>query len=143
MGDRVVEETEHFVVLSPFAARFPFELQIYPRRHCHDFALIEPAERDALAQVLPRSLRRIKNTLGDPAYNLMLHTAPATPSTGQGASGQNNERHGDQPSSNQSFLWHIDILPRLTKVAGFEWGTGFYINPVAPENATEFLRNDE
>jgi UDPglucose--hexose-1-phosphate uridylyltransferase len=137
MGDRVVEETEHFVVLSPFAARFPFELQIYPRRHCHDFALITPAERDALAQVLPRSLRRIKNALGDPAYNLMLHTAPATHSTGYGTASQSGPFN-----SSQNFLWHIDILPRLTRVAGFEWGTGFYINPVSPENATEFLRGE-
>jgi UDPglucose--hexose-1-phosphate uridylyltransferase len=138
MGDRVVEENEHFVVLSPFAARFPFELQIYPRRHCHDFALIEPAERDALAEVLPRSLRRIKNALGDPAYNLMLHTAPSSHSIRRSAM-----EKSDPWNSDQNFLWHIDILPRLTKVAGFEWGTGFYINPVAPENATKFLRNEE
>ena len=132
MGDRVVEESEHFVVLSPFAARFPFELQIYPRRHCHDFALIEPQERQALAGVLSRSLQRIQKTLGNPAYNLMIHTAPVQ---------RKNAGRADDGSDNaQDFLWHIEILPRLTKVAGFEWGTGFYVNPVAPENATKFLR---
>lgn len=132
MGDRVVEETEHFVVLSPFAARFPFELQIYPRRHCHDFSLVGADERAALGEVLSRSLRRIKNALGNPAYNLMLHNAPVSHSDAA-----RSERRTSNP---EDFLWHIDILPRLTKVAGFEWGTGFYINPVAPESATKFLR---
>lgn len=135
MGDRVVEESEHFVVLSPFAARFPFELQIYPRRHCHDFALIEPEERVALADVLSRSLCRIRKTLGNPAYNLMIHTAPVM---------HKDAGRGDDWSSIASdFTWHIEILPRLTKVAGFEWGTGFYVNPVSPENATKFLRDVE
>lgn len=135
MGDRVVEESEHFVVLSPFAARFPFELQIYPRRHCHDFASIEPQERQALAGVLSRSLQRIQKTLGNPAYNLMIHTAPVQR--------KNTGRADDGSDNAQDFLWHIEILPRLTKVAGFEWGTGFYVNPVAPENATKFLREVE
>ena len=133
MGDRVVEENEHFVVLSPFAARFPFELQIYPRRHCHDFALIEPQERAELAGVLSRSLRRIQKTLGNPAYNLMIHTSPV----------MRQERGNNWSTIEQDFLWHIEILPRLTKVAGFEWGTGFYVNPVSPESATNFLRDVE
>lgn len=132
MGDRVVEESEHFVVLSPFAARFPFELQIYPRRHCHDFTLIEPQERQALAEVLSRTLARLKKVLGNPAYNLMVHTTPVL------------RKEASRPdywgNIANDFLWHIDILPRLTRVAGFEWGTGFYINPVAPENATQFLK---
>lgn len=135
MGDRVVEESEHFVVLSPFAARFPFELQIYPRRHCHDFALIEAEERAALAEVLSRSLRRIQKTLGNPAYNLMIHTAPVMR--------KDSGRADDWSSIAQDFLWHIEILPRLTKIAGFEWGTGFYVNPVSPESATKFLRDVE
>jgi UDPglucose--hexose-1-phosphate uridylyltransferase len=68
----------------------------------------------------------------------MLHTAPSSHSIRRGATVKS-----DPWNSDQNFLWHIDILPRLTKVAGFEWGTGFYINPVAPENATKFLRNEE
>lgn len=135
MGDRVVEDSEHFIVLSPFAARFPFEQQIYPKRHCHDFSQIEPHEREALAGVLTRTLRRIKKTLGNPAYNLMVHTAPVT--------GTLTGRHEQSMHAAQDFLWHIDILPRLTKVAGFEWGTGFYINPVSPEDATRFLREQD
>jgi UDPglucose--hexose-1-phosphate uridylyltransferase len=135
MNQRVVENNEHFVVLSPFAARFPFELQILPQRHCHDFAQISEDEISALADTLSRSLRRIKRVLGAPAYNLMIHTAPLKP----------NEpgRPTAWSTMEQDFLWHIDILPRLTRVAGFEWGTGFYINPVSPESATQFLKDVE
>ncbi|HEX8551668.1 MAG TPA: galactose-1-phosphate uridylyltransferase [Abditibacteriaceae bacterium] len=131
MGDRVVEATDEFVVLSPFAARFPFELQILPRRHSHDFSSLGESDLAALSHVLGRSLRRLKNALGAPAYNLILHTAPAP-----------DPRSGEKHSTiAQDFLWHIEILPRLTGVAGFEWGTGFYINPVSPEQATQFLRD--
>lgn len=132
MGDRVVEATDDFVVLSPFAARFPFELQLLPRRHSHDFTSLGSDELNALADVLGRSLRRLKNALNAPAYNLILHTAPA-PSP--------NGRNELSDSIAEEFLWHIEILPRLTGVAGFEWGTGFYINPIAPEQATQFLRD--
>jgi UDPglucose--hexose-1-phosphate uridylyltransferase len=135
MNQRVVESHEHFIVLSPFAARFPFELQIMPQRHCHDFALINKAEIAALGQVLTRTLRRIRKVLGAPAFNLMIYTAPT----------QHSEpgRATDWSTLEQDFLWHIAILPRLTKVAGFEWGTGFYINPVSPESATKFLKEVE
>lgn len=135
MGDRVIEESEHFVVLSPFAARFPFEMRIYPRRHSHDFTQLAPEEKDALAELLPRSLRRMRELLGNPAYNLMLHTAPQT--------GENAPRRERWTNIEQEYLWHIEILPRLTRVAGFEWGTGFHINPVAPEKAAKYLRETD
>lgn len=132
MRDRVVEEDEHFVVLSPFAARFPFQLQIYPRRHSHDFTLMTPPEIEALGRTLSRSLHRIRETLGNPAYNMMVQSAPHEHSRPG-----RPEYWGTLP---QDYHWHIDILPRLTKIAGFEWGTGFYINPISPESATEYLR---
>ena len=128
-GERIVEQNEHFVVLSPFAARFPFEVQILPRRQCHDFTLISGAEMESLGEVLSRTLRRYKKALNEPAYNMMLQTAPFS------------RPHSD--TIDKDFCWHIDILPRLTSVAGFEWGTGFYINPVSPEAATRFLREAE
>lgn len=132
MPDRVVEANEHFVVFSPFAARFPFELQIYPRRHMHDFTLMTALELDALGATLTRNLRRIKGALNRPSYNLMVQTAPNL---------RPNPGHpGYWGTIAQDYHWRIDILPRLTDIAGFEWGTGFYINPVAPERATEFLK---
>ena len=132
MRDRVVEENDLFVVLSPYAARFPFELQIYPRRHCHDFSQMTPDEIGSLSEILPCSLKRISEALGKPAYNMIVQTAPhAAPHS------LTDDYWSTVP---QSFHWRIDILPRLTKIAGFEWGTGFYINPISPESATEYLR---
>lgn len=130
--DRVVLENEHFVVLSPFAARFPFELQIYPRRHMHDYTMMTAEEQWAFADILKRTLEAYRNTLADPAYNLMLQTSPATV-----ARPGHPEYWGTLASD---YHWHIELMPRLTKTAGFEWGTGFYINPVSPEQAAMFLR---
>ena len=135
MGDRVVEANDHFIVLSPFAARSPFELQIYPRRHCHDFTLMTGEEIDALSATLSRNLRRLRGALNNPAYNLMIQTAPnLNPQPG---------RPGHWGTIAQDFHWRIDILPRLTNIAGFEWGTGFYINPVAPESVPGYLNEIE
>jgi len=132
LGDRVVMETRGFIVLSPFAARFPFELVIFPLRHCHDFVLMEEGEVSELAEVLKEALWRLREALNNPPYNYILHTAPSThPRPGR------PEYWGTLALD---YHWHIEIVPRLTKVAGFEWGTGFYINPVAPEEATKFLR---
>ncbi len=132
VGDRVVVEDEHFVAISPYAARFPFELAIYPKQHQHDFAAMDDECRLALAQMLGNCLRYLATALGDPAYNYVINTAPNTiPRPGK------PDYWG---TIALDYHWHIEILPRVTRVAGFEWGTGFYINPVAPEDAAKFLR---
>ena len=131
-GERVVESDEHFVVLCPYASRFPFEMQIFPLRQQHDFTRMNAAEKAALSAMLPRALKRIKLALGTPGYNMMFQTAPVV-----------RPRAGAPDywaTIEQDFCWRIDILPRLTHVAGFEWGTGVYINPVSPEQAAQFLR---
>lgn len=124
-GQRVVHETEHVVALAPFASRSPFEIHIMPRRHASSF-LDSPQElmRDT-ARTLRLVLRKLKAALDDPPYNFVLHQAP----------------FGD-PQLNH-YHWHIEIIPILTKVAGFEWGSGFTINPTPPERAAEFLRDVE
>ncbi len=132
LGDRVVFDHEHFVALSPYAARFPFELVIYPKQHAHDFTQLDPERRLALARILQDCLRSLKRALGDPAYNYMINSVPNTvPRPG---------RPDYWGTIALDYHWHIEILPRVTRVAGFEWGTGFYINPVAPEDAAQFLR---
>lgn len=122
-GSRIVLETAHFVVLCPFASRFPFETWILPKQHSSHFENIQRQEIEDLGNVLKTTLMKLELALDDPPYNYVLHTAPF-----------NAE---DLPH----YLWHIEIYPRLTRVAGFEWGSGFYINPVAPEKAAEFLRD--
>jgi len=135
LPERMVQRSEHYIALAPYAARFPFEVHLFPTRHCHDFVLMSDDETWELAQFLKEILLRIKVTLNDPAYNMMLQTAPnPLPRPG---------RPDYWGTIEYDYHWHIEIVPRLTKVAGFEWGTGFYINPVAPEQSARFLAEAE
>ncbi|HUK65219.1 MAG TPA: galactose-1-phosphate uridylyltransferase [Anaeromyxobacteraceae bacterium] len=119
---RLVLENEDFVVLSPWAPRSPFETWIVPKRHESNFES-EPKERLAnCAQALRSTLKRIGAALGNPPYNFIVHSNPLR-----------------DPTS-PSYHWHIEVMPALTHLAGFEWGSGFHINPVPPEEAAEFLR---
>ena len=122
--ERVVVENEHFVVITPFASRFPFETLILPKNHHCDFADGVAGYEDALAAIMKDILLRFKIGLNDPAYNYMIQTSPV-----------------QNPSSFKDYYhWHIEVLPRLTRVAGFERGTGFYICPIPPEMSAAFLR---
>jgi UDPglucose--hexose-1-phosphate uridylyltransferase len=122
---RVVGETASFVAFAPFAARFPFETWILPKRHASHFEDTPRHEVDELADCLRTTLMRIERALDRPAYNYLIHSAPF------------------DRASMESYHWHIEIIPRVTRVAGFEWGTDFYINPIAPETAAEYLRRIE
>jgi UDPglucose--hexose-1-phosphate uridylyltransferase len=121
-GSRIVAETDHFAVLAPYAPRFPFETWIVPKEHRSHFESAEGAY-PSLAWVLRSVLRKIDKVLEKPAYNLMLHTAPAP------------------DAAMPHYHWHIEIIPKLARVAGFEWGTGFHINPTPPEESAQFLRD--
>lgn len=130
MGERLVFENRDFAVVTPFASRFPFEMAIYPVRHSPYFTGVRNAELESLAETLKAVLGKLKGTLADPAYNLVLHHAP-NPSLSL----------RNWPDIEHSYHWHFEIFPILTKVAGFEWGTGYYINPVPPETAAGFLKS--
>lgn len=133
LGDRVVIESERFVAIAPFASRFPFELSIYPKQHAHDYGALDAEGRRALATMLRRCLAYLRPALGHPSYNYILNVAPnPVPRPGK------LDYWSTLP---YDYHWHLDILPRVTRIAGFEWGTGFYINPVAPEDAAAFLRD--
>ncbi len=119
---RVVLETDHFLVISPYAPRFPFETWVVPRRHESHFESTDPAALQNLGWVTRATLRKIDKVLERPAYNFVIHTAPI------------------QPGALPHYHWHIEIIPKLTRVAGFEWGTGFYINPTPPEESARYLR---
>jgi UDPglucose--hexose-1-phosphate uridylyltransferase len=121
-GTRVVLETEQFLVVCPYAARFPFEVWVLPRRHFSHFEDTDVAGFRNLGWVMPVVMREVDKVLERPAYNYMIHTAPL------------------QEPELPHYHWHIELIPKLTKVAGFEWGTGFYINPTPPEEAAKFLR---
>jgi UDPglucose--hexose-1-phosphate uridylyltransferase len=120
---RVVLDTPHFSVFCPYASRFPFETWIVPKAHSSHFENITKSAVDDLGTVLKTVLNKLEIGLDKPAYNYIIHTGPFD--------------HGDLAH----YHWHIEIIPRLTNIAGFEWGTGFYINPVPPEDAAAFLGN--
>ncbi|MGD0099030.1 MAG: galactose-1-phosphate uridylyltransferase [Acidobacteriota bacterium] len=134
-GQRIVIAGDQFVALTPFASRFPFEIFIAPRNHHHSFAEITDSMLNSLAAVLKEVLLRVKKCLKDPPYNFLIHTIPNL---------QAGRSHGGHwETIEQDYHWHIEFIPRLTQVAGFEWGTGFYINPTAPEEAAKYLRETE
>jgi UDPglucose--hexose-1-phosphate uridylyltransferase len=119
---RVVYENQGFVSLAPFASRFPFEMWILPKLHQPSFELMDSSLFPLAAEALSDILQRLKEVLEDPPYNYILHTSSFP---------EEDQNH---------YHWHFEIMPKLTKVAGFEWGTGFYINPTPPEEAAEYLR---
>lgn len=133
-GERIVRVTDDYVVLAPYASRFPFEIFVAPRRHRHDFAAITDIEILRLAETMKDIMHRLKVALKDPPYNFVIHTIPNVAAT---------RRPRYWETLEDDFHWHIEILPRLTRMAGFEWGTGFYINPTPPEDCARFLRDVE
>lgn len=119
---RIVSENEKFVAIAPFASRFPFETWILPKTHHPSFEHAELSSYEQAAQILSDTLQRLKIVLDDPPYNYIIHTSSF-------------------PEKDMEYYhWHLEIIPKLTKVAGFEWGTGFYINPTPPEEAKEYMR---
>jgi len=125
MMERMVCENESFIAICPWAPIFPFEVWILPRSHDSCFEDSDPAGLRSLAAISSEAHKRLDAALRRPQYNSLLHTSPF------------------DLQYNEYYHWHIEIMPRLTKVAGFEYGTGFYINPVPPEEAAEFLREVE
>jgi UDPglucose--hexose-1-phosphate uridylyltransferase len=123
--ERVIIQNEAFISLEPFAPRFPFETWILPKKHLPAFETIKKDEVPLLASILLETLQRLAKALNNPPYNYVLHTSPVD-------DGYAEEYH-----------WHIEIMPKLTRVAGFEWGTGFYINPTTPEDAAAYLKEIE
>lgn len=121
-GTRVVAENKDFIAFAPFASRHPFELWVMPLRHSSDFQDIQKNEVASLAAMMKTVLGKHNRVLDNPPFNFIVHTSPLR-----------------TPKLAHSH-WYIEIVPKLTKQAGFEQGTGFYINPTSPEEAAKFLR---
>lgn len=121
-GTRLVINSENFIVLEPFAPRFPFETHLLPKSHQSHYEHLDDKFLPELARVLRATLARIEKVADMPPYNYLLHTTPM------------------KDPECEHYHWHFEIFPRLTRVAGFEWGTGFYINPMPPEDAARYLR---
>jgi UDPglucose--hexose-1-phosphate uridylyltransferase len=119
---RVVYTSPEFVAIAPYASRHPFELWLLPRRPGAHFARIDDEQRVALAEALHDIVRRLDVALDRPPFNLMLHTAPFA------------------FDDDSFYRWHLELVPALTKDAGFERGSGITINPTSPETAAQHLR---
>jgi len=128
-GTRIIAKNGHFTAFAPYASRFPFEMTVYPKRHSAFFTDVREDELLTLAETLKHVLTRLKETVNDPPFNMVLHQAPNPALSLKG-----------WPDIHLKSHWHLEIIPILTKVAGFEWGTGFYINPIPPETGAQFLR---
>jgi UDPglucose--hexose-1-phosphate uridylyltransferase len=121
-GKRIVIDTKKFVVFHPFASHSPFETWIMPRTCQASFRNVSPDDLSTLAHVFRITLLKLYRGLNNPDYNFIIDTAPI----------------GDE--NKDYYLWHIRIIPRLTEVAGFEIGTGIYINTALPEETAQFMR---
>jgi UDPglucose--hexose-1-phosphate uridylyltransferase len=120
---RVILENADVVALAPYAPRFPFETWILPKQHGARFEDAPRHQYEGLAKILKALLQRMDRALESPAFNLIVHTAPFSEEVAE------------------VYHWHLEIIPKLSRVAGFEWGTGFYINPTPPEEAARVLRS--
>lgn len=119
--ERIVCENNSFLAFCPFAPRYAFETWIIPKSHSASFADLDGTLSD-LSSHLRDVLGRMRKVLANPAYNFYIHTAPI-------AYGRPQEYH-----------WHIEIIPKLTRSIGFEWGTGLHIVPTFPHDAARYLR---
>jgi len=119
---RVVCQNEEFVCITPFAPRAPFEMWILPKRHYSCYTTMKDGAFLPLARIFSETMRRLDACIPNVPYNFVLHTMPL------------------RSHELDHYHWHFEIMPKLTMIAGFEWGSGFYINPTPPEDAAAYLR---
>lgn len=120
--ERVVCHNDKFLTITPFAPRTPFEMWILPKKHSSSFSLIDEEDIASLAEIFSETLRRLCRCIKNVPYNFVLHTEPL------------------HAKGLDYYHYHFEIVPKLTSIAGFEWGSGFYINPLPPEEAADYLR---
>ena len=130
---RMVYENERFAVFCPYASLVPFETWIVPKRQQAAFRTCGDDDIKALAEAMRVLLSKYCKALGDNFdYNYIIHTIPS-----------DRWCRENMPLAHSAYQWHIEFYPKLTKTAGFEWGTEFYINHTLPEDAAKFLREAE
>jgi UDPglucose--hexose-1-phosphate uridylyltransferase len=118
---RIVAKNRSFVAIAPFASRLPYEVWILPREHQESFDMISETELEEFAEILSSTLGKYNEKFGDPPYNYYIHSCPT-----DGA---------EYPY----YHWHLEMVPKLTTIGGFELGTSMMINITTPEHAADFL----
>ena len=119
---RIIRETEHFIAICPFAPRFAYEFWVMPRYHASHFEITGDAALKELAGLFLDLLAALDKVLDEPAYNAFLHTSPL------------------RAKLNPHYHWHWEVIPRTARAAGFEWGSGCFLDAVPPEKAAYELR---
>lgn len=120
---RVILETDHFLTFAPYASRYPYETWVIPKGHFPDFAMLSGSQVADLSQVLRTIYTKMQKAFEEAMISMVLHTTPL------------------QDFYREEYHWHIELRVRLARPMGFEWGTGFFINYVAPEEAASLLRD--
>lgn len=121
-GERIVAQTKEFVVFHPYASRVPWEARIVPKKHCSSFGLFPSTHLPELAMVLKDTLLCLYQALDNPAFNLIIDTTIT------------------EDEESPYYHWHIRIVPRLHLIAGFEMGSGIYINTALPEETASLMK---
>jgi len=121
-GVRILSENNSFVSFCPFVSRFSFEVRVMPKKHLNNFSEIDDKQKQELATIMIETLKKLKVAIGKHSYNFIIHSKPL------------DKKNYDY------YHWYIEIMPRLTRVAGFEWGTGFYVLRTPPEQAIKYLK---
>ena len=128
VGQYIIERTERFIAIKPFASRFEWEVHILPLSHQADYTTLSDSDREDLAGIMKRTMARLDAVIGGAQYNYFLHTLP----------------HGDEyVDGAASYHWHIEICPRTSIPTGFELGSGLFVSTVSPEEAAQQLREVE
>lgn len=131
-NSRLISQENGFIAFTPYASRFPFEVFIAPVDHSYNFGDISDEQLDRFSFFLKDILARLKNVLHDSPYNFVLNSSPNV---------EAKPKFSDQwITIKYDYHWHLEIIPRLVRIAGFEWGSGFHINPSTPEMAAQYLR---
>lgn len=123
IAERVICENENYIAITPYASRSPYQIWIMPKKH-HDSIMIEENNYECFSLIVYEIFRRLKSVLGEVSFNYVLHSL-----TPQLRATYSNSNH-----------WYLDIMPKMSKLAGYELGSGIYINSILPEDACKFLR---
>lgn len=122
---RIISENNAFIAYCPIVSKFPFEIWIIPKEHSCCFCHLQSTDIMDLAFILKDMISKVKNVFGNISYNFIIQSSPS---------------NGD--NEYDSYHWHIEFMPKLMRVAGFEWGSGFYLVPTPPELAAKYLRRE-
>jgi UDPglucose--hexose-1-phosphate uridylyltransferase len=129
MKERIIKESDFFSVYCPYVTRFPFEFWILPKIHNCSFKDINEEEKRDLAETMTVMLKKLRRLLNDPPYNYVLHSAPIR-----------IPRRNNWHTLGEDFHWHIEVMPRVRRLTGFELGSGLYTLSTSPEDAAKYLK---